>query len=630
MESNKKFKLGELLLSQGLIDEDKLEHALHEHKRTGLLLGKIIVRLGFVSQEQMSSILGTQIKLKSKKLLGEILIDQGLVSEDDVKRALKLQQDTNKRLGQCLVQLNLITEEKILEVLSAQLEIPQIKLANFNIEQAAVAAIPEEMARQHKVVPLYVRANAITVAMADPTNLRTLDFLKFKTQFEVEPVMATEKEITKALDRVYGSGSESLSAVLGASLSDDLETVEDRDALDEPELTDEEGSQVVRIVTTIINEAIMRGASDIHIEPQETHLQLRYRIDGDLVVMPQIPGKYLSQVISRLKIMAKMNIAEKRKPQDGRFTIRLKSKEVDMRVSSFPSMLRKRGVVEKIVMRILDAEAISIPLNDMGFQSETLQRLKDSIFLPNGIILVTGPTGSGKSTTLYACIREVNRPEVNISTMEDPVELNLEGVTQGQINKEAKFDFAAGMKALLRQDPDIIMLGEMRDTETATMAIEAALTGHLVLSTLHTNDASGAFPRLLEMGLEPFLVTTAVKGVLAQRLVKRICKKCKYEVDVDAETRERLHIPAHIKFFKGKGCDACNDGYKGRAAIHEFLVPNEEIRSLILRHASADEIKKVAMERGKMLTLRQSALDKCDKGITTLEEALLSSAADYD
>ncbi|HQB66019.1 MAG TPA: GspE/PulE family protein, partial [Fibrobacteraceae bacterium] len=333
------------------------------------------------------------------------------------------------------------------------------------------------------------------------------------------------------------------------------------------------------------------GASDIHLEPQETYLKLRYRIDGDLQVMAPIPARLMAQILSRIKLLAKMDIAEKRKPLDGRFTVRYRGSEVDLRVSSFPVSLRKRGVAEKIVMRILDPNSGQFPLKDMGFDPRVFKQFLEAINLPNGIILVTGPTGSGKSTTLYASIREILDSTINISTMEDPVELNVDGVNQGQINVAAGFTFAAGIRALLRQDPDVIMIGEMRDRETSSMAIEAALTGHLVFSTLHTNDASGAFPRLLEMDLEPFLVSTAIKGVLAQRLVRRICKYCKEPLDIPQELRDELHLTPEMQFYHGKGCPKCDgSGYKGRCGIYEFLVPNETIRNLILKRASGDDI----------------------------------------
>jgi len=412
--------------------------------------------------------------------------------------------------------------------------------------------------------------------------------------------------------------------------SEDLQTVnKEEESSSEDQLSDEEGQQVVKLVSSIIQDAIARKASDIHLEPQETFLKLRIRIDGDLSVMPPIPARLMPQILSRVKLLSRMDIAEKRKPLDGRFTVRFRGKEVDLRVSSFPISLRKRGVMEKIVMRILDPNSGQIELPQMGFKESVFKELDYTINLPNGILLVTGPTGSGKSTTLYAAIRRILNSTINITTMEDPVEMNIEGVNQGQINNAAGFTFASGIRAILRQDPDVIMIGEMRDKETASMAIESALTGHLVFSTLHTNDAAGAFPRLLEMGLEPFLVATAIKGVLAQRLVRRICPNCKDEdPTIDPEVRKDLHIPPHIKFYRGKGCNRCeNSGYKGRTGIYEFLVPSEEVRNLVLRRASGDEIKRVCMTQG-MNTLRMDGMEKALTGVTTLEQVLSASEKD--
>ncbi len=413
---------------------------------------------------------------------------------------------------------------------------------------------------------------------------------------------------------------------------DELETV-DREAeqVQESDLTDEEGQQVVKIVTSLIQEAIARKASDIHLEPQETYLKLRYRIDGDLQVQAPIPARLMSQIISRIKLLSKMDIAEKRKPLDGRFTVRYRGSEVDLRVSSFPVSLRKRGVCEKIVMRILDPNSGQFPLKDMGFAPVMFKQFQDAINSPNGIVLVTGPTGSGKSTTLYASIREILDPTINISTMEDPVELNIEGVNQGQINPAAGFTFAAGIRALLRQDPDVIMIGEMRDKETSSMAIEAALTGHLVFSTLHTNDSAGSYPRLLEMGLEPFLVATVIKGILAQRLVRRICKHCKEPVEISPELRDELHLSPDMQFYHGRGCEHCDgSGYKGRCGIYEFLVPNEAVRNAVVKRASGEVIKQLAMKECGMITLRMDGMQKALDGLTTIEQVLAASSKDED
>lgn len=632
INKNTKTNLGALLLRLGLIDEDQLEHAMSEHQRTGIMLSKILVRLGMVSEDALTQILGTQMQSTMKMRLGEMLLQQGYITEPQLEKALEEQKKTGQRLGRTLVSLGFLPEERLIEILSAQLDVPFIKLETFTFDADASTYLSDEICRRYDVVPLFVSDKTLTIAMADPTNIRVVDIVKFKSRMDVDIVMASKKEIQTAVDRMYaGSGDQESLADLIRDGDEELETV-DRGAdasVNEPELTDEEGQQVVKIVTTLIHEAIARGASDIHLEPQETYLKLRYRIDGDLQLQPPIPARLMPQILSRIKLLSKMDIAEKRKPLDGRFTVRYKGSEVDLRVSSFPVSLRKRGVCEKIVMRILDPNSGQFPLREMGFDPRVLKQFLESINLPNGIILVTGPTGSGKSTTLYASIREILDTTTNISTMEDPVELNIDGVNQGQINNAAGFTFAAGIRALLRQDPDVIMIGEMRDTETSSMAIEAALTGHLVFSTLHTNDAAGAFPRLLEMGLEPFLVSTAIKGVLAQRLVRRICKHCKEPVEISDELRADLNLSPDMQFYHGKGCPKCDgSGYKGRCGIYEFLVPNEAVRNLILKRASGDEIKRTAIRECDLITLRMDGIQKALAGLTTLEQALSASTRD--
>ena len=643
MISNAKMNLGQLLIRQGVLDEDQLAHATSEHKRTGIPLAKILIRLGMVSEDTLTSILGVQMQSTTKMRIGEMLLAQKYITQEQLDQALEEQKKTGKRLGRTLVDLKFMPEERLVEILSKQFEVPYVKLENFALDPEAYTYLPEDLCRTYKVVPLFiskgeddrrVQREAMTIAMTDPTNMRVINIVKFKVKMEVDIVMASDADVVKTIDRVFSGHStseESLAELISDTKEgEELETVErGQGGSDEPELTDEEGRQVVKIVTTLIHEAIARHASDIHLEPQETFLKLRYRIDGDLQVMSPIPARLMPQILSRIKLLSKMDIAEKRKPLDGRFTVRYKGAEVDLRVSSFPISLRKRGVCEKIVMRILDPNSGQFPLREMGFDPRVLKQFLDAINLPNGIILVTGPTGSGKSTTLYASIREILDSTINISTMEDPVELNIDGVNQGQINNAAGFTFAAGIRALLRQDPDVIMIGEMRDQETSSMAIEAALTGHLVFSTLHTNDAAGSFPRLLEMGLEPFLVSTAIKGVLAQRLVRRICKYCKEPVEISPSLREELHLTPDMQFYHGKGCDKCDgSGYKGRCGIYEFLVPNETVRNLVIKRSSGDVIKRAAMQECDMITLRMDGIQKALDGLTTLEQAVGASASD--
>lgn len=635
--SQGKSKIGELLLRQGVIDEDQLKHAQSEHERTGIALSKILVRLGMVSEEVLTNVLGVQMRNSTRMRIGELLLKHGYITEAQLNRALEEQKKTGQRLGRILVTLGFMPEERLVEILSAQFEVPYVKLSNFNIDPDVHNYISEDVCRIYKIVPLFVTDKTLTIAMTDPTNMRVIDIVKFKAQMDVDIVMASEKDVMAAIDRTYTSTSQgdSLEALLNKAKEeggDELETV-DREAeqVQESDLTDEEGQQVVKIVTSLIQKAIARKASDIHLEPQETYLKLRYRIDGDLQVQAPIPARLMSQIISRIKLLSKMDIAEKRKPLDGRFTVRYRGSEVDLRVSSFPVSLRKRGVCEKIVMRILDPNSGQFPLKDMGFAPVMFKQFQDAINSPNGIVLVTGPTGSGKSTTLYASIREILDPTINISTMEDPVELNIDGVNQGQINPAAGFTFAAGIRALLRQDPDVIMIGEMRDKETSSMAIEAALTGHLVFSTLHTNDSAGSYPRLLEMGLEPFLVATVIKGILAQRLVRRICKHCKEPVEISPELRDELHLSPDMQFYHGRGCEHCDGtGYKGRCGIYEFLVPNEAVRNAVVKRASGEVIKQLAMKECGMITLRMDGMQKALDGLTTIEQVLAASSKDED
>jgi len=624
-------KIGEILLAQGLISQEVLDKAMDEHRSSGEPLGKVLVNQGYIDLDTLQGILGLQMELSGqRKRLGEILIDRGLIDQEKLGLALEEQKrQGGQKLGTILVKMGFVDEQAMVEAISAQLDVARVVLENIQIEPAVAKLIPQDMARTYKAVPLWEQDSVITVAMSDPTNLRTLDHIKFKTGKEIDPVLATEKEIEVALNRIYAKeGDEVLQELFDASEGDDKDLEVVKNQVEEEQLADEEGRQVVKIVNVIVNEAIALGASDIHLEPQETHLRLRYRVDGDLIERNHIPPRLMNQIISRIKVLSSMDIAEKRKPLDGRFTIRHNGKEVDLRVSSFPVSLRNRGVCEKIVMRILDPNANSIAIEKMGFLPSMYKQFEEIINLPDGIMLVTGPTGSGKSSTLYSCIRKVLNPEVNIVTMEDPVEMNIPGISQGQINNAAGFSFAAGIRAILRQDPDIIMLGEMRDKETAEMAVQAALTGHMVFSTLHTNDSSGAFTRMLDMGLEPFLVASCVKGVLAQRLVRRLCPKCTEPKAYPDEMLVKLGIRPGTIFYQGKGCKLCGGtGFKGRMGIFELLVPDDHIKSMILGRESSDDIKAYAKTKG-LVTLRRDGLMKAIQKLTTIEQVIAASQND--
>ncbi|MDG5813827.1 ATPase, T2SS/T4P/T4SS family [Chitinispirillales bacterium ANBcel5] len=614
-------KLGEILIAQGLVTEEQLLHALQEHRSTGASLGKILIRLGYLSEDDLSSVLGEQIQLAHKKRIGEVLIEQGLITQEQLEQGLAEQKVSKLQLGKCLIKLGFITEEKLVDVLSAQLDIQHVVLEHFSFNSNLLKIIPEEMARKYKVIPLFEQEGVITVAMADPSNLRTIDHLKFKTGKEVEPVIATEKEIVAAIQRNYHAALEEMTELLGSvDGAEELDLVQKED---DENLTDEEGAQVVKVVNLLINQAIIEGASDIHLEPMEKYMRLRYRVDGELIEKNPIPLQLRAQITSRIKIMSGMDIAEKRKPQDGRIQILHEGREIDLRVSTYPASTRKRGVNEKIVMRILDPKSLGITIDQIGFMPFVKKKFSEIIKKPDGILLVTGPTGSGKSSTLYASLQKIYNVTKNIITMEDPVELHFDGISQGNINPKAGFSFADGMRSILRQDPDIIMIGEMRDKETCEMAVQAALTGHFVLSSLHTNDSPSAYTRLLDMGLEPFLITSTVVGVLAQRLVRKLCPRCKKPYDPQPEMLKSLGLKPGMRFFQAPGCKFCKgSGYKGRMGVFELLIPDEVVTKMAMERAPADKIKRYLLGRGDFDSLRRDGIRKVLEGLTTIEQVL--------
>ncbi|MFP4417223.1 MAG: GspE/PulE family protein [Fibrobacterota bacterium] len=618
-------KLGEILIAQGLITNDQLMQGLEEHKKTNMSLGSVLVKLGYISDQDLSSVLGKQIELDQRKRLGEILVDQGLISPQQLQHGLEEQTRTREQLGKCLIGLGYISENKLIDVLSAQLDIQHVVLDNFSFSPKLLKKLPEEIVRKYKVIPLFEKNGVITVAMADPTNLRTIDHLKFKTGCEVEPVIASERSILAAIEQNYSSRIEKISSLLHNAESAELEVVHEQEDEDES-VSDDDGKQVVKIVNLLVTQAVNEEASDIHIEPMERAVRLRYRIDGELVERNRIPLQLSPQIVSRLKIMAGMDIAEKRKPQDGHFQIRHQGREIDLRVSTFPAMTRARGVNEKLVMRIIDQQGNQLGLDQLGFLPKTMNTFDETIKLPDGILLVTGPTGSGKSSTLYAALRRINKfyqNKKNIVTMEDPVEFNLDGINQGQINLKAGFTFAEGMRSILRQDPDIIMIGEMRDKETCEMAIQAALTGHFVMSTLHTNDSASAYTRMFDMGMEPYLIASTVRGILAQRLVRKICDKCRQAYDPDPEILKKIGIRPGVKMYRGEGCRACNKtGYKGRLGIFELLIPDSHVKNLVVQRSDSDTIKRHLVTTGLFDTLRRDGLRKVLDGHTTLEQVL--------
>ena len=559
--------------------------------------------------------------------LGELLVHNKLITEDQLRKAIELQRKESGRLGSNLIKLGFLNEEDLVSFLSKQFGVPAINLSDYTIDSSVTKFIPQEVAQKYQIISVARVGATLTIAMVDPSNVFAIDDVKFMTGYNVEPVVAAESAIRAAIAEQYGQ-SDALQTVM-----DDMMKKKDGDLVDfvqEAEQDDVdiadlrqavEDAPVVKLVNLILSEAITKGASDIHLEPYEKIFRVRYRIDGVLYDVMQPPFKLKAALLSRVKIMSELDIAERRLPQDGRIKLKAKGRSVDLRVSTLPTLFG-----EKIVMRILDKSSLVLDLTKLGFEPNALQDFDEAIQSPYGMVLVTGPTGSGKTTTLYSALSTVNTIDVNIMTAEDPVEYNLPGINQVHMKEEIGLTFAAALRSFLRQDPDIIMVGEIRDFETAEIAVKAALTGHLVLSTLHTNDAPSTISRLLNMGIEPFLVSSSVLLILAQRLLRKICQQCKEEDDIPVPALVKIGFPEEeaktIKCFKGKGCKACNDtGYKGRIALYEVMPVKEEIKELILEGASASEVKKAAVRLG-MKTLRMSGLTKIKEGVTTIAEVL--------
>ncbi len=563
--------------------------------------------------------------------LGEILIKENLITSDQLRQALEHQKASGGRLGTCLMKLGFISDDEITGVLSRQYGVPSINLKYYEVDASVIKLIPQDTAIRYQIVPLSRVGSTLTIAMTDPTNVFAMDDIKFMTGFNVEPVVASETAIAEAITKFYGEAEseEELSKVmkdLTGEENADLELASEEQEMNLAELERAaEEAPIIKLVNLILTDAVKRGASDIHIEPYEKEVRVRFRIDGILQPVMSPPMKLRDAIISRIKIMAKLDISEKRLPQDGRIMIKYrkdnKIKDLDFRVSTIPALYG-----EKIVMRLLDKENLRLDMTKLGFEPESLAKFKNAILRPYGMVLVTGPTGSGKTNTLYSSIATLNTPETNIMTAEDPVEFQLAGINQVQMKDQIGLNFAAALRAFLRQDPNIILVGEIRDFETAEIAVKAALTGHLVLSTLHTNDAPSTISRLMNMGIEPFLVATSVNLICAQRLVRRICSNCKEVLKVPEQamldagyTQEELKT---TEIFVGKGCGTCNkSGYKGRVGLYEVMEINDELRELILVGASALELKKKAMDNG-MVTLRRSGLTKVALGMTTIEEVV--------
>jgi type IV pilus assembly protein PilB len=596
--------------------------------------------------------------------LGEILVRENLISPQHLREALDYQREHGGRLGFNLVKLGLVSDDMITAVLSRQYGIPSVNLDLFQIDESVLRLIPQEVAQKHCVLPLSRVGATLTLAMVDPTNVFAMDDVKFMTGLNVEPVVVAEASIQHAIAKYYGTSREiELAAISNEEVAyagnghggngdgsishdelvsldsldfdtdqtDDVQVLDDNEEIDLAALSRmSEDAPVVRLVNVLLVDALRRGASDIHVEPYEKELRIRFRIDGVLYDVMHPPLKLRDALISRVKIMSKLDISEKRLPQDGRIKVKVKvdsrSRELDFRVSTLPTLFG-----EKVVLRLLDKQNLMLDMTKLGFEPESLVKFQRNIAKPYGMVLVTGPTGSGKTNTLYSALQSLNTVDTNIMTAEDPVEFNLMGINQVQMKEQIGLNFAAALRSFLRQDPNIILVGEIRDFETAEIAIKAALTGHMVLSTLHTNDAPSTISRLMNMGIEPFLVATSVNLIQAQRLIRRVCKDCKQEHATPAEALIEIGFSADeaksLKTYRGKGCSTCNNtGYKGRIGLYEVLEVTDEIRELILIGASALELRKKAIDDG-MITLRVSGLHKIRSGITTIEEVVRETVA---
>jgi type IV pilus assembly protein PilB len=581
--------------------------------------------------------------------IGELLLKEKRITPEQLQEALTYQKANGGKLGYNLVKLNFVKDEEITALLSKQYGVPSINLSQFEIDPVVIKLIPAETAQKYQIIPLSRAGATLTIAMTDPTNVFAMDDIKFMTGYNVEPVVASETAVTESITRYYALGKAAAAAATGggggggvggssalelatksieemsvAGAGDDVEVLTDMEEISAESLEKQGGeAPIIKLVNVVLMSAIQKGASDIHIEPYEKEFRVRYRIDGILYNIMSPPMKMRDAITSRVKIMAKLDIAEKRLPQDGRIKIRFSdnghSKDIDFRVSCLPTLFG-----EKIVMRLLDKDKLMLDMTKLGFESESLVKFEAAINKPWGMVLVTGPTGSGKTNTLYSSIARINTSETNIMTAEDPVEFNLPGINQVQVRENIGLNFAAALRSFLRQDPNIILVGEIRDFETAEIAVKAALTGHLVLSTLHTNDAPSTINRLMNMGIEPFLVASSVNLICAQRLVRKICTNCKAEHPIAHQALLQAGFSAEMAKdvvpMKGKGCEKCNNsGYKGRVGLYEVMDITDELRELVLVGASGLELRRKAVEEG-MLTLRQSGLRKVKDGLTTIEE----------
>ncbi len=559
--------------------------------------------------------------------LGELLVQKGLLTTNKLQEALAEKPKYNLKLGEYLIRENMVREQDVIEVISKQLNIERFRFDQFELEQALPKLIPYTEAKEYNMVPVHKKGNLLYVAMTDPMDINALDQAEIMTNLDVEPLICSESEIQSLLSAVYGEGSESLRVMEEFQGLEAEDTQQDQDSglftpgeIEVSALRNmAQEAPVIRLVNSLLAQAIREKASDVHLSPEKKQVQLRFRIDGVMQEKPAPPKSMFLPVVSRLKILANMDIASSLVPQDGRFTVTMQGKEINVRASSLPTI---HG--ENLVLRLLDMSAGILDLEDLGMDQALQDMLNRSITKPYGMILSTGPTGSGKSTSLYSIIKSINSPDVNIITLEDPVEYRVSKIRQVQLNRRAGMTFASSLRSIMRQDPDVIMVGEIRDLETATIAVQAALTGHRLLSTVHTNDAAGAITRLIDMGIEPFLVASSLLVSFAQRLVRKVCTACAepYTPDRNLLTFWGLAERPDIHFMRGRGCFQCNQtGYKGRTGVFEILVNDEQVQDMILERSSGQKIARVLHQEGKLRTLKEDAIEKVQRGLTTLEEA---------
>jgi type IV pilus assembly protein PilB len=561
--------------------------------------------------------------VKARKKLGEILVEGGLLTQEQLEKALPYQKKSNLKLGQFLVREGIVSESQIVDLVSSQLKLEKYRPDRFTVDVELAQLLSAEVAHKCQAAPLKKSGQLLTVAMADPLDINSLDTIEVYTNCEVEAIICTEQHLNQLLTTVYGTF-----AGIGGVLEDMEEMEIDKSAekattLDDVEVSSLQGmaeeAPVVRLVNSILSQGVREGASDIHISPEKKFVQVRFRVDGKLHEVPAPPKSMFLPIISRLKILSNMDIAVSRIPQDGRFTVKMKNKDINIRAATIPSI---HG--ENMVLRLLDTSNAIYSLERLGMTESDRDKLEKMIVKPHGMILSTGPTGCGKSTSLYSILKKINQPEIHIITVEDPVEYRIEKIRQVQLNRKAGMSFASGLRSILRQDPDVIMVGEIRDIETATLAVQAALTGHMVFSTLHTNDASGAITRFIDMGIEPFLVSSTMTVSFAQRLVRKVCPNCMTNAEPSKEALKAWGINSrgNANFVRGKGCFNCmHTGYKGRTGVYEVMTISDEIKDLILKRQSSHTIHQTALKSGNFTSLKENAAEKAVKGITTLEEA---------